>query len=226
MTDAVRIDLHVHSLHSPDSRLALDAIAAQLPFVGLRGFAITDHNSVAGHRELPSLRERFPTALVVPGVEVSTREGHLLVYGVTEAPAPHRPLYETLDWVRSRNGIGVLAHPFRLVHGVGKTVARGAKVDALETVNGHSSVIANARSELVAAERHVGATGGSDVHELADLGRAFTEFVPEIDSVDAILDAMRHGRMQAGGNSLRWPGRLRWSVRSGLLRIGRGFRPI
>ncbi len=226
MTDVLRIDLHVHSRHSPDSRLALDDIAGRLPYVGMRGFAITDHNSVAAHGELPALRERFPGVLVVPGVEVTTREGHLLVYGIDEAPPPRRPIAETLDWIRPRGGIGILAHPFRIPHGVGRSVARTAAVTAIETMNGHSSLVANARAELLAAERHLGETGGSDVHELADLGRAFTEFAPEVDSVDGLLEELRRGRTNGGGSSLRWPGRLRWSVRAGALRIARGLRAV
>lgn len=226
MTDVLRIDLHVHSSHSPDSRLTLEEIAGQLPYVGLKGFAITDHNTVAGHRELPGLRDRFPGTLVIPGVEVSTHEGHVLVYGVAEAPPAHRPIEETLRWAEQRGGISVLAHPFRWTHGVGSRVAKTARVAALETVNGHTSAVANAKAELIAAQRHLGATGGSDVHEVHDVGRAFTEFSPDIDSVEGLLEALHHGHTSGNGNSLRWPGRLRWGVRTSALRIARGFRSV
>lgn len=226
MTDVVRIDLHVHSLHSPDSRLALDEIAGRLPYVGLKGFAITDHNTVAAHRDLPALRERFPGLLFVPGVEASTQEGHLLVYGIAEAPPPHRPIAETLSWVETRGGVPVLAHPFRWAHGVGSRIAKTARVAALESVNGHASAVSNAKAELAAAQRHLGTTGGSDVHEIADVGRAFTEFTPEIDSVEVLLEAIRRGRTAGRGNSLRWPGRVRWGIRTGALRIARGFRSV
>ena len=226
MSDALRIDLHVHSGYSPDSKLNLEEIVGRLAYAGLRGFAITDHNSVAAHRELDDLRRRYPGYVIVPGVEVSTREGHLLIYGVAEAPPPGRPIAETLEWARARAGVSVLAHPFRVTHGVGRAVALSANVAALESVNGHSSMIANAKAELIAAQRHLGSTGGSDVHELSDLGRAFTEFSSELDSVEGVLDALRRGQTTGRGNSLRWPGRLRWAVRNAALRIGRGFRPV
>lgn len=226
MTDVVRIDLHVHSLHSPDSRLTLDEIASRLPYVGLKGFALTDHNSVTGHRDLPGLRERFPGLLVIPGVEVSTREGHLLLYGVSEVPPVGRPIEETLSWAEQRGGIAVLAHPFRWIHGVGARVARTARVAALEVVNGHTSAVANAKAELIAAQRHLGATGGSDVHEINDVGRAFTEFAPDVDSVEGLLEGLRQAHTAGRGNSLRWPGRLRWGFRTGILRIARGFHSV
>jgi predicted metal-dependent phosphoesterase TrpH len=226
MTDGLRLDLHVHSLHSPDSRLSLEEIAGRLPFAGMQGFALTDHNTTAGHREIESLRAGHPGLLVIPGVEISTREGHLLAYGVSEAPAPHRPLAETLEAVSAQGGVAVLAHPFRLSHGVGRRVARVARVDAIEAVNGHTSRIANARAELVAAERHLGTTGGSDVHELGDLGRAFTEFPSEIGSVAGLLEALRDRRTTGNGTSLTWAGRVRWSLRTSALRVARGFRAV
>lgn len=226
MTDLLRVDLHVHSLHSPDSRLTLEEIAARLPYVGLKGFAITDHNSVEAHRELPGLRERFPGLLVVPGVEVSTREGHLLVYGISELPPARRPIDETLEWVKSRGGIPVLAHPFRWVHGVGRRIAMTAPVAALETLNGHTSAVGNAKAELASAQRHLGTTGGSDVHEISDLGRAFTEISPGISSVESLLEAIRRGQTAGRGSSLRWRGRLRWSLRTSALRVARGLRPV
>ena len=226
MTDVLRVDLHVHSIHSPDSRLTLDEIAARLPYVGLKGFAITDHNSVTAHRVLPSLRDRYPGLLIVPGVEVSTHEGHLLVYGISELPPPRRPIAETLEWAKSRGGITVLAHPRRWVHGVGKRIASTAPVTSIESLNGHTSAVGNAKAELAAAQRHLGTTGGSDAHELADLGRAYTEFPPEINSVDGLLETILRGHTAGKGSSLRWPGRLRWSLRTSALRAARGLRPV
>jgi predicted metal-dependent phosphoesterase TrpH len=226
MSTGVRLDLHVHSQHSPDSRLTLDAIAAQLPFAGLKGFALTDHNSVSGHRAIPRLRESYPGILILPGVEVSTREGHLLVYGVTAVPPVHRTLAETLDWVRDHGGEPVLAHPFRLAHGAGRRVAETAAVRGLETRNGHNSEVQNYRAELLAARRGLTTTGGSDVHELAELGRAYTEFPSDAASEDDLLDALRRSRVEPGGHSLRWTGRFRLGLRTGALLLARGFRPI
>jgi predicted metal-dependent phosphoesterase TrpH len=222
----VRLDLHVHSRHSPDSDLTVEAIASRLAAVGLNGFALTDHNSVAGHAELSTLRERYPGLVFVPGVEVSTREGHLLAYGVSEVPPADRPVTETIEWVRRHGGESVLAHPFRFSHGVGRAIAGTARVTAIETVNGHSASRVNRRAAEVAARRRLGATGGSDVHELADLGRAYTEFPEGTASIDAVLDAIRAGAITAGGLSLTFSRRVRLGWRTAVLRLRRGFRPI
>ena len=222
----VRLDLHVHSRRSPDSRLELEAIVDRLGLSGLQGFALTDHNSIAGHADLRDLARRYPRYLFVPGVEVSTREGHLLVYGVEELPPIHRPLDETLDWVRSRGAVGVLAHPLRFAHGVGRRVAGSAAVDGIEVLNGHNSELTNARAAVIAAARGVAGTGGSDAHDVPGVGRAYTELPGEVDTAEAVLDSLRRRRCDGGGESLHGLERIRLGLRTGFLRVTRGFRPI
>ncbi len=226
MTGTVRLDLHVHSAYSPDSSLRLEEIVGYLPQAGLRGFALTDHNTVAGHRELALLAARHPEFILVPGVEVSTLEGHLLVYGVGELPPIHRPVTETVAWAREHGGVPVLAHPFRLSHGVGRSVAMKAAVSAIEVVNGHNSVRANAKARNLSADRKLGVTGGSDVHVALDLGRAYTDFPGSASTTRELLDALSSGLTSAGGRSLAWSGRLRVGARTFGLLARRGFRPI
>jgi predicted metal-dependent phosphoesterase TrpH len=226
MSDAVRLDLHVHSMYSPDSRQSLEAIVGRLSFAGLKGFALTDHNTARGHAALAGLQSRYPAYLFLPGVEVSTVEGHLLAYGLREAPPAHRPVDETLEWVRAHGGEAVPAHPFRRSHGMGRTVGNTIAVSAIEGRNGHNSEVANLRAEHLAARRNLGTTGGSDAHSLVDLGRAFTEFDPAVASVDDLLEALRRRSTTAAGRSMTWTGRVRLAVRTGVLRASRGFRSI
>jgi len=222
----VRLDLHVHSQHSPDSELSLETIAQRLTEEGLKGFALTDHNTVDGHSELAELRVRYPDLVLVPGVEVSTREGHLLVYGVSIAPPSHLPVADTVEWVRDRGGVCVLAHPFRFSHGVGGALAESTCVTGIETLNGHNSPNANRKAAAVAARRHLSVTGGSDAHQPSDLGRAYTEFPEGTRTADLVLQLLREGRTAAGGLSLSVGGRIRYEWRTAVLRMRRGFKPI
>ncbi len=159
-------------------------------------------------------------------MEVSTAEGHLLAYGVSEAPPPHRPSVETIEWVRSHGGEAVPAHPFRRSHGIGRRVVETVPTFALETCNGHNSEIDNLRAEEVAARRNLGATGGSDAHSLRDLGRTYTEMEDEVRTVDDLLESLRRKTTSGAGKSMPLGGRLRNGIRSAFLRAGRGFRPI
>ena len=226
MSDMFRVDLHVHSAHSADSRLPLPDIADRLSYAGLSGVAITDHNSIASHAKIPELRRRFPSYLFVPGVEVSTAEGHLLVYGVEEMPPVRRPLAETLDWARSRGGVTVLAHPLRWAHGVGPRYLESARVDGVEAQNGHNGPITNAKAELIGARRHLALVGGSDAHAIREIGRSFTRVPSEDVSVEGVLQALRAGRTDAGGTPLTLRERIRLGALTAGRRVARGFRSI
>jgi predicted metal-dependent phosphoesterase TrpH len=226
MNAILRLDLHVHSQYSVDSRLSLDQIMEGILYAGLQGFALTDHDTTAGHAELARLRTSYPGYWLIPGVEVSTRDGHLLAYGLSEAPPPGQPLAETIRRVETMGGVPVLAHPFRSFHGVGRGLAQEAPVRALEGRNGKNSELANTRAELLGARRRLGITGGSDAHEPGQVGRAFTEFPSGGTSVDDLLEQLRAGRTTAAGSSLSLPGRVRSSLRDGFLRSVRGFRRV
>ena len=226
MNEARRIDLHVHTRFSVDSRIRIASLVEQVGIAGLHGFALTDHNSVAGHPHLKEIALRYPRYTFVPGVEASTREGHVLLYGVSEAPPVHRPLAETLQWAEARGAVAVLSHPLRWAHGVGRRLAETAPVHGIEAMNGHNGEVANAGAELIAARRKVAETGGSDAHELPELGTAYTEFPEGTQSVDDVLEHLRRGQCRAAGRSLPPPQRLRLAVMTLARRAGRGFRPI
>lgn len=226
MSDAERIDLHVHSRFSIDGRSRIAAIVEQIGVAGLQGFALTDHNTVGGHPHLKELALRYPRYVLIPGVEVSTREGHVLLYGVTEAPPRHLPIAETLEWADARGAVTVLSHPFRWAHGVGRRLAGTAPVAGIEAMNGHNGEVANARAELLAANRRLPATGGSDAHELAEVGTAYTEFPAGTSTVDEVLEHLRRGQCRPAGRSLPPPQRVRLAVTTLARRAARGFGQI
>ncbi|MGI0054398.1 MAG: PHP domain-containing protein [Thermoplasmata archaeon] len=226
MNDDARFDLHLHSAHSPDSSMPVSAIVEAVAGSGLRGCALTDHNTVAGLHELAEAQREYRGYLFIPGVEISTREGHLLAYGLDTTPPVRRALAETIEWVDAHGGVAVPSHPYRRGHGIGNAAALSCKVPCLEGRNGHSTEFANARAELVAAQRALGTTGGSDAHTPRDVGRAYTIFSEGIETVDDLLDALRRGRCRGEGRSLAGVDRLRVGLRNIGLRAARAFRPI
>jgi len=227
MTPGRRIDLHVHSKHSPDGEAGIDRLVQRLAELRLDGLALTDHNTVSGHSRLAELARDRPELRLIPGVEVSTREGHLLGYGIHEVPPTDRPVGETIEWVNAHGGVAVLAHPFRRVHGVGGAVAQASRVPAVEVMNGHNGPTANGRARRLAEARSLGATGGSDAHATWDLlGRTWTRFPDGAESLDDLLEALRRGSTSAEGRSAGPLTRARIALRSFGLRVQRGFRPI
>jgi predicted metal-dependent phosphoesterase TrpH len=226
MNPGLRVDLHLHSSFSPDSRLSLDSAVERLGPQGLDGFALTDHNTVAGHSALRGLAVRFPQYRFIPGIEVSTRDGHLLALGIGELPPLRRPVAETVKWVEAHGGVAIPAHPTRRSHGIGTRLASTLKVPALETMNGHNSELANARAAVIAARRTLGETGGSDAHDGPGVGRAYTVFPEGVEAVDDLLEELRRRHTLSAGRSLKFGEMARVGAATVARRIRRGFRPI
>jgi predicted metal-dependent phosphoesterase TrpH len=221
-----RIDLHVHGERSPDSTATFDGYAQRMARAGLGGIALTDHNAVPSATELSRLREKFPQSLFISGVEASAREGHVLVYGVDAAPARDIPLVELIEWARDRNAIVALAHPLRLVHGVGRHVAEGAAVDAWEGRNGRTGPDDNRWVEEAARSRGLAVLGGSDAHALRDLGRSYTELPEAPSGPEGLLEAIRRRQTVPGGRHMSALYRTSLAGRNLWLWAARGFRPV
>jgi len=102
------IDLHTHSIYSDGSSTPAELIELALDN-GLRGLALTDHDTVEGVTEVKKLGEQAGL-VVVSGVEISTslhqHTLHILGYGidVTE-PALHRWLQPLQEGREKRNSI-------------------------------------------------------------------------------------------------------------------------
>lgn len=178
MGDPVRrltFDPHVHTDASHDCSTPLEDVLAAADEADLDAVAITDHDAIG-----TSLRavERAPEygLVAVPGVEVSTADGHLLALFVTERPPAGKSLHDTVGWVRARNGVAIVPHPFQVSrHGVRKRRLADCDVDGLETYNAQSLTgVQNRRAGRYARRADVAPIGASDAHSAGTIGRAFT----------------------------------------------------
>ena len=79
--------LHNHTHHSPDSKVDPALLVKQAAAFGLDGLAITDHNSMDGVRPALEAAKDLDGFVVIPAMEVSTADGHVLAYGIA-SPVP------------------------------------------------------------------------------------------------------------------------------------------
>lgn len=191
------LDLHNHTRYSPDSRVKPGDVVAAAARMGLQGVAITDHNAIGGVVEAEALAGR--DFLVIPGVEVSTRSGHILAYGAREAIARDASVAETVEGIVAAGGVAVAAHPYRVWSGLGAHGLSEASFPAYETCNARTLGRGNERAREMARARKVGETGGSDSHFLDEVGRALTEFDTGTVRVDDAIQMIGQGRTIARG---------------------------
>jgi predicted metal-dependent phosphoesterase TrpH len=186
----VRFDLHVHTSCS-DGRDTVKAILEAAVRRSLDGIAITDHDTLRGWaaaREL--IRDRGLSMILIPGVEVSTAEGHLLVLGIEELPKRKRSLEETMEEAHNQGGIAVVPHPY---HPFRHSLGRIPPCDAVEVYNSrHLFGMANARARWEAGRRGIPMVAGSDSHYARTVGLGVTRI--EGESAEDVLAEILAGR--------------------------------
>ncbi len=204
----LKLDLHVHSLHSQDCVTSIEEIFSSCIAQGLDGFALTDHDTMQG---LPEAVERRGELVVVPGLEVSARGAHILALDPSEPVPPGLDIQETVELIHEHGATAVLAHPYGLPRSwVNMDEAKESKFDAIEVANSAQfpyDYITRKNREL--AERlGLPETGGSDSHIPETVGRAYTLVEAESRGVEDVVKAIREGRTEAWGSGItmgeRW----------------------
>jgi predicted metal-dependent phosphoesterase TrpH len=218
-------DLHVHSNYSKDGESSIDEILRKAEEEGLDAIAITDHDSVDGAKHALAI----PSAvLVIPGIEVSTKQGHLLVLGVTEIIPAGLDVVDTVNIARRMGALLILPHPYHIWrHGVARRKKAGMMVvDAVEVFNSRYIVgSANNKAARIAKRLGKPCVGGSDAHNAKFVGFGRT-YVDAEKNVPAILDAIRAGRVSCGGKQTPLRTYTRQSLSNTLRKIKRITRHV
>ncbi len=179
---ALNFDLHTHSSFSSDGVSAPEDVIAVAKSKGLHGIAITDHNNcdAAGYLMEKGLMrpDGLPVDgfLVVPGVEVTTCDGHLLCLGVSLHNMRGRPSLEVCRAIHDAGGLAVAPHPFdRFRAGIRRAVLDTLPLDAIEVFNAATTLDRHNRRALdYAASRRLSMIAGSDAHHCSVVGTAYT----------------------------------------------------
>lgn len=180
-------DLHMHTSAS-DGQLAvrelLDFVCQHRPQLDV--IAITDHDRLDSSLRACELQHRYPFE-VVPGVEVSSRAGHILALWVTTPIPTWLNLTETVSAIHEAGGLAILAHPFHLELRESRrnafrfwqdpTVLVESGLDAIEVHNAGVVVPgSNLAARIIARQIGLAVTGSSDAHTPGAIGRGVTRF--------------------------------------------------
>jgi histidinol phosphatase-like PHP family hydrolase len=203
------IDLHVHTrVYSSCSILESEEAIREAKKIGLEGLCFTEHNLRWEHEALQKLsqKENFP---LFCGVEVETREGHLLVFGVNKSFAGITPLDELRELVKKENGVMIIAHPFRgfLLFGFADLSLQVEmasqrqiyqQVEAMEILSGKAMKKENDLAQKVSKRLKLKGVGGSDAHAPGEIGRGVTIFKkPVIKNEAELITEIKKGEYEA-----------------------------
>lgn len=197
----MRVDMHVHTRGSFDSRNDPEAVVERALAQGLDRVCITDHNELSVALELA---ERYPGRVIV-GEEVKTGEGVDVIGLFLEEWIPRgTPARETCQRIRAQGGLVYVPHPFAGGKGGGGRILPEIEdlVDAVEGFNAriHDPAL-NERAQAWGRERDLPLGAGSDAHTLAEVGRAYVELPGFDDDPASFLAALRQGTLHGRSSS-------------------------
>lgn len=172
--ERIRVDLHSHTVFSPDARTEPADLVERAAEVGLARIAVTDHGEIEGAL---LARELDPERVVV-GEEIRCRcRTELIALFLEERIPQGLSLEETVERIRDQDGAVYAPHPFAYAIVPGWHAARALRVaDAVEAFNSRAFLpFWNEQAREAARRRGIPAAAGSDAHFPVELGRAYTE---------------------------------------------------
>jgi predicted metal-dependent phosphoesterase TrpH len=199
----LKLDLHVHTDRSSDAFTSPKQLATICRDRELDGLAITDHNVLAV--------DSSDEPVIVPGIEISTRHGHVIGLGMSDAVPRGLSADETIRRIRDLNGVSIIPHPYDLLRSSVRPHLLTVRPDAIEVINSSSflhSVTWNRARKFAEKEKYP-MTAGSDSHIPQTIGRAYTEVESGSKNTGSILASLRSGSMTPFGRPVRATERFR-----------------
>jgi predicted metal-dependent phosphoesterase TrpH len=189
----LKLDLHVHTVGSSDAHTKIGDLPEIVKQRGLDGVAVTEHNSFDPRS--------FPDVLIVPGVEISSADGHVIALGVQKIIQSRLSADETIRRIHEQNGVAIIPHPHDPVSECVKIARLQVRPDAVETVNADalSFYISNWLARRDARKFMLPEVGGSDSHIPQSIGDAYTVIDAASRNLDDVLEAIKAGKVHAEG---------------------------
>lgn len=205
----LRLDLHVHSERSFDSRMSRRDIAEAAKAAGLDGVAVCDHNVNPEYNEI----RRENGILFIPGIELYTECGHLLglfVERQIETPKDimgKLTLEEAVRRIHLAGGIAVMAHPYQKIGAEEHADKIASLCDGIEIFNSRAvskRFDANKLASDMAKSKNIKCkTAGSDSHMKGELGGAVCVVRCMSESAEDIKQALISGSSDCSGKACR-----------------------
>jgi len=189
----LKIDLHVHTTGSRDAFIEPEQLPLILKKRGLDGVAITNHDTFT---EVTSSE-----TIILPGIEVSTRQGHILGLGIFGPITKGSTADETIAMIQRAGGVAIVPHPFDPISPCVNPLKLRSRPEAIETINSDALFFC---LNTIVAKRMADRLGlpmvaGSDSHIPETVGDAYTLIDSSSKSVADILGAIRAGSVEPAG---------------------------
>lgn len=187
-------EIHMHTTASDGSMTPEEAVRLARG-KGLTAISVTDHDTFRGSSLAARISKVIGGPLIVPGAEIRTDHGDVLVYCERPYEEVPRSLHELRDWADENNCALVAAHPFHPGRAaVGWAITRLLHLfDAVEVWNSRGPPVFNLPAIVLAHRRGVPATSGSDAHVPQELGGSPVALPGEPTGAGELVEWIRKG---------------------------------
>jgi len=201
--DWIHADLHVHTSHSKDCTVPVEAVLATAREVGLGALAIADHNTISG--ALEAARMVGDGLIIIVAEEIMTLSGEVIGLFLDE-PIPEGVTFEeALSLIKKQGGLVYIPHPFdrlRTTPSYRLMVDNLHRIDVIETYNARNYLASfNLNAERFSAKYNLAAGAGSDSHVLPGLGTAMLR-MPRFRGPEEFMAALREADIVTRRRSL------------------------
>jgi predicted metal-dependent phosphoesterase TrpH len=173
----IKVDLHVHTSHSLCARLSPKQIETAARRLGIGAVAITDHNTMAGARDVQAAVHSLK---IICAEEIRTDQGEIIGYFLQKEIPPGQSPQETVSRIREQGGLVAVPHPFDCLRSsrLHKSAIEAliGSIDMIEIFNARNMFIDEDR-DLLTRVLAAGAVpiAASDAHLPIEIGRACME---------------------------------------------------
>ncbi len=195
----MNIDMHVHTnVSSICSSIDICLMIDYAKHIGLDAICVTDHDTLYGARVAEKIG-REKDFLIFKGMEVNTVEGDFLVFGLEEDIEEGKyTAEEMLKMVAASGGAAIAAHPYRrFKRALGDKIFSLTDCHAIEVKNGNTPGMLNEVARSAALQLKLPGVGGSDAHQLNEIGRFYTQFKYPVTNEQELIEAIKSGEYEA-----------------------------
>ena len=194
----IKADLHVHTIYSSDSLITPKDLVFYAKKRGLNAVAVTDHNWLEGAYKIAKETD----FLIIPGMEVSSKDGHIVALNVQELIPRGLSADETVDRIHKAGGVAIACHPYVIFKGCLRDKV-SAKFDAIEIINARAFPFKRSvkKAEEGAECFGLSRVAGTDAHYGPQIGCAYTAIEAQ-PNVEDIAKAIVEGRCQPFGQQV------------------------
>lgn len=207
-----KADLHMHTSLGDGLASVLQIFEYVENNTDLDIIAITDHDDIRGAMQALELAEKRKWRFkVIPGNEITTRQGHLLALFVTCEFPMLKSLEASMEAVHKAGGLAIAPHPLSWLTTSIREKAlllqhtTRLPFHGIETFNpSYAGRVSHVRvKELNATVLNLPEFGGSDAHANSMIGRGFTMFPGT--TIDDLRRAIDEKTTVAGGTFMNLP---------------------